>query len=128
MTYTSLRAPRAKQAEALVKLQNQQAFALQMEMRTGKTKVLTDHFGRLLSENKVDDLVVIAPAGAYRPWDNEIKLDMALPGLKIHVWAARDKSKAKQAILKSFMTYYRGPRILLMNVEALSTVKEAKSI
>ena len=63
MTYTSLRAPRAKQTEALVKLQNQQAFALQMEMRTGKTKVLTDDFGRLLSENKVDDLVVIAPAG-----------------------------------------------------------------
>ena len=128
MTYTSLRAPRAKQAEALTKLEGQQAFALQMEMRTGKTKVLTDDFGRLLSENKVDDLVVIAPAGAYRPWENEIKLDMALPGLKIHVWAARDKSKAKQAILKSFMTYYRGPRILLMNVEALSTVKEAKSV
>jgi len=75
MQYQSQRQPRAKQAEALSRLAGQQAFALQMEMRTGKTKVVIDDFGRLEAAGQVDDLVVIAPAGAYRPWAKEIVAD-----------------------------------------------------
>jgi SNF2 family DNA or RNA helicase len=130
MDYISQRQPRAKQAEALTRIQGQEAFALQMEMRTGKTKVVIDDFGRLESSGDVNDLVVIAPAGAYRPWWNEILADASsdlLRRCKVHIWAARDKSKAKQEQLKAFLAF-EGPRILLMNVEALSTVKSAQDV
>jgi Mesyanzhinovviridae DNA helicase len=130
MQYQSQRQPRAKQAEALSRLAGQQAFALQMEMRTGKTKVVIDDFGRLEAAGQVDDLVVIAPAGAYRPWAKEIVADASADlqaRCQVHIWAARDKSKAKLEKLKKF-SGFSGPRILLMNVEALSTVKTAREL
>lgn len=130
MQYISQRLPRAKQVEALARLDGQKAFALQMEMRTGKTKVVIDDFGRLEAAGLVDDLVVIAPAGAYRPWAKEILTDASIDlqaRCMVHTWAARDKSKSKLAKLKAF-SGFSGPRILLMNVEALSTVKAAQKL
>src|SRR5690606_5779965 len=77
MIYKSKREPRVKQAEALERLKGREAFALLMAMRTGKTKVTLDDFGRLEYDKKVQDLLVIAPAGVYATWVKAIDEDLS---------------------------------------------------
>jgi hypothetical protein len=64
--YSPKTRPWAHQAQALERLRGRSYFALTMAMRTGKTKVILDDFGRLWAAGHVDDLLVIAPAGVYR--------------------------------------------------------------
>ena len=129
--YKSKRQPRAKQAEALDKLEGRKSFAVLMAMRTGKTKVITDDFGRLLSEGKVWDLLVIAPAGAYMPWADAIFTDLPdelSDNLRLFTWVSKKaKLKSYQSELYAFF-HHTGPRVLLMNVEALSSVEASRSI
>jgi len=129
--YISKRKPREKQAEALEKLDGRKAFAVLMAMRTGKTKVIADDFGRLVHEGKVRDLLVIAPAGAYIPWASAVCADLPdeiADYLATLVWVSKKRP------LKSFRTEiaqflaHRGPRMLLVNIEAISSVQEARSM
>lgn len=129
--YQSKRKPREKQQEALNKLQGKKAFAVLMAMRTGKTKVITDDFGRLVDEGKVRDLLVLAPAGAYMPWETALYTDLPdeiADHLSVFVWVS------KKAKLKSYQTEFKqfcehpGPRVLLMNIEAVSSVIAARQI
>lgn len=129
MTYKSKREPRVKQAEALERLKGREAFALLMAMRTGKTKVTLDDFGRLEHDKKVQDLLVIAPAGVYKTWVKAIDEDFSddlIARMKLHVWESGSygSNRAKQELSK-FLAH-TGPRVLLMNIEALSAVEMAK--
>ncbi len=122
--------PRAKQREALERLEGRRYFALLMAMRTGKTKVALDDFGRLWAAGKVDDMQVIAPAGVYRTWVGQVETHVGSPlkeQLRVHVWDASETSRGHQIALEDFLAY-RGPRLLLLNVEALSTVKRAREL
>lgn len=131
LSYVSLRSPRAKQREALDHLLGRKAFALLMAMRTGKTQVILDDFGRLEAIGEVSDLLIIAPAGAYRTWAGEAEKVIGLslrPRLKIHVWETK-RGKKHDAALKELMAYScAGPRMLIMNIEAFSAVKDAREI
>lgn len=125
MSYQTKRVPYEHQSEALKRLENREAFALLMAMRTGKTKVLLDDFGRLELDNKVKDLLVIAPAGVYRTWVTAIKdhvSDDLQKRLVLHVWKSSSKGIKEMRIRKAFLEV-RAPRVLLMNVEALSVMK-----
>src|SRR4051794_35075480 len=93
--------PWAHQKEALKRLVGQKAFALLMAMRTGKTKVTLDDFGRLEAENKVSSLLIIAPAGVYRTWESAIEdhiSDSLLKRLKVHVWSAGAGAREKREL------------------------------
>lgn len=129
--YKSKRQPREKQAEALNKLEGKKAFAVLMAMRTGKTKVITDDFGRLVSEGKVRDLLVIAPAGAYMPWEDALYTDLPddiSSKLATFVWVSKkDKLKSWRQELANFLAH-SGPRVLLMNIEAISSVERARAL
>lgn len=119
--------PYAHQIEASCLLKKDPpAFALLMEMRTGKTKVSLDEWGEKVHRGVVDQLLVIAPAGVYTTWEGEV--DKHVPEwLRKHTLVGRwDSSagKAKQQAFKDFMAS-RGPRVLLVNLEALSTVQTA---
>ena len=109
------------QAKALAKMRGKKAFALLMAMRMRKSKVLVDDFGEMELAGKVQDLMVIAPAGVYRTWIDVLKSDLS-EDLKervvVHVWQSgsgvgleRDRKKFLAA---------KEPRVLLMNIEALS--------
>lgn len=126
MTYVSKRMPREKQAEALKKSKGKEAFAFLMAMRTGKTKVVLDEYGTMASQGKVHDLLVIAPAGVYRTWEGAIELDLGIAA-EVHTWKSGGygSQKAKRE-LQEFLDI-KGPRILLMNVEALSSVEMARA-
>lgn len=127
MPYTPKRPARIKQREALDKMQGRIAFALLMAMRTGKTKVILDDWSRLVDAGKVRDLLVIAPAGVYRTWETAIKDDVddnLLAKTKCLTWISGefDLDEIEQLRL------HKGPRILLVNVEALSAVRMAREL
>lgn len=130
MSYVPKHKPYANQVEALRRLEERLAFALLMAMRTGKTKVIIDDFGRLELAGQIDDLLVIAPAGVYRTWETAL-MDHAsielLPRLKVHTWQSGAGVKRNRE-LYTFLADQKHPRVLLMNVEALSSVAQAKEV
>ena len=126
MKYQPLMKARDYQAKANRLMKGREAFALLMAMRTGKTKVALDDFGEMELAGQAFDLLVIAPAGVYRTWLEAIKEHVASDlqaRLLTHVWQA---GKAKAAI--GFMAILKRPRILLMNVEALSRPGDARKL
>lgn len=136
--YVSKRSPRVKQAEALSLLVGREAFALLMAMRTGKSKVVADDFGRLYSADQVDDLLIIAPGGVYKTWANldsgELRGALSedwpawmIEAAKVHVWESGTYNSAKRkAELSRFLQPSNGPRVLIINIEALSAVELAR--
>lgn len=129
MIYTPPYKPFAHQAEALRKMQGREAFALLMDMRTGKTKTLLDDFGSLELEGKVQNLLVLAPGGVYETWkeacEEHLSQDL-INRIAIHLWKSGNGKGNKYA--RSIFIKSNQPRILIMNIEALSAVKEARTM
>lgn len=125
MLYRPQKPPYPHQIEALDRLRGREAFALLMAMRTGKTKVALDDWGRLVEEGKVNNLLVIAPKGVYRTWVTAIEEHLShdlLPHIRIHIW----KSGAGNRMRNAFMQEHDHPKILLMNIEAISSTQDAR--
>lgn len=128
--YTPPYKPRAKQQEALEKCEGMEAFAYLMAMRTGKTKVCLDDYGRLELKEAVQNLFVIAPGGVYKTWvgacEEHLSADLRERSLVL-VWESGPNANKKREIAAWRASKDR-PRILLMNAEALSSVKEARAL
>jgi SNF2 family DNA or RNA helicase len=131
MNYATQMPPRPEQLEALRKLQGKSAFALLMAMRTGKTKVTLDNYGRLELAQQVQDLLVIAPGGVYKTWAKawaeHVSDDLQKRG-KVYVWESAGRKTGKGKGKLAAWRAHSGPRVLLMNVEALSTVQDARTL
>jgi hypothetical protein len=129
--YISKRKPREHQAEVLDKLKGRKSFAILLGMRMGKTKTIVDDWGRLVSEGTIRDLMVVAPAGAYMPWEDAIRDDLPnslYEETYIFIWTSKkSKTKAFKQELIHFLNY-SGSRVLLMNIEALSAVLDARAL
>ncbi len=83
-SYQYKRLPREMQRRALLMSWDKPFFALLMEQRTGKTKVIIDNAAYLFQVQKVDTLIIISLNGVHRNWvDNEVPED--LPD-----WVARE--------------------------------------
>src|SRR3954469_670292 len=99
---------------ALEKLQDQKFFALLMQMRTGKTKVTLDDFVRCYEQDKVDDLLVIAPAGVYLTWLGAIEdhvNDDLIEIMRIKTWSsAKAKGADERRSLNFFLNYHSDKR------------------
>jgi len=130
--YSPKTQPWAHQLEALERLRGRRYYALLLAMRTGKTKVTLDDFGRLWASGHVDDLLVVAPAGVYRTWVKAISEHLGEPTgsqIQVKLWSAHEgASQAARRRWQGFMTPDERPRCLLVNVEALSTVKRAREL
>jgi SNF2 family DNA or RNA helicase len=98
-----------------------------MEQRTGKTPLLLHDYFSAQSRDEVDDLLVIAPGGAYRTWltaiDEHVPPDV-LKSTKVLLWSARSTKRSEIEQLLS----YRGRRILIINSEAMSNVDRAREL
>lgn len=118
------------QVTANKRLWLKQAFALLMAMRTGKTKVVLDDFGAMVINKRCNDLLVIAPAGVYRTWLGEIEEHM-LPAVRseivVHLWEPSQISRIAQKRHQAFLEQEKA-RILLVDIEALSTVDRARAM
>ena len=126
MKYEFKTTPFAHQKDVLVSSWDRINWALFLEMGTGKSKVTIDNAGVLFEAGKIDTLIVLAPKGVYRNWAR-LEIPAHLPDRierDIVVWNPSPKSKEKSA-LKAFALPHEGDdlRILVMNIEALSTVK-----
>lgn len=119
------------QARGLEKMKGKDLFALLMAMRTGKTKVALDDYGQLELDGKAKDFFLLAPAGVYRTWETAVREHASddLNGrLWRYTWESGNNTKAAKNLRAAFMAESTRPRMLLMNVEALSTVAEAKAM
>lgn len=127
MKYQPQRKADEYQTKALAKMRGKKAFALLMAMRMRKSKVLIDDFGEMELAGKVKDLMVIAPAGVYRTWIDVLKTDLS-EDLKervvVHLWQS-GSGQGVQRDRKNFLGA-KEPRVLLMNIEALSRPGDAR--
>lgn len=122
VTYCPQLPSRDYQLAACAAMRGRHAFALLMAMRTGKSKVLLDDFGALELAGEARDLLIIAPAGVYRTWEDEIRKQVSrdlLERLRVHTWQSGHGARAGEA-LAAFLADRSGPRVFLVNVEALS--------
>lgn len=125
MTYISKRLPRVKQKEALTRIAGQKVFALLMAMRTGKSKVILDDWGAL--SDHVPSLLIMAPAGVYRTWETAIREDLGMAA-SVFTWSSGGSTLTRAKTALAAFLEASGPRVLLMNVEALSSVKKARDL
>ena len=116
--------PYAHQIKALEKSWAQTTYALFMEMGTGKSKVLVDNLAMLYDRGAVRGALIVAPKGVYKNWD-DIEFPAHMPE---HVeytkvlWEA-NLTKKKQYELDTLFDGGHDLKVLIMNVEALSTNK-----
>jgi len=138
VTYTPRLSARAHQTEALQKMQGRPtAFALLMEMGTGKSKVILDEWGQRVDAGELSQLLIIAPAGSYANWfldrgpsepseatkqlDPELRARMSL-----YHWSSAGGAGYAEG-LRDFMQAADRPRMFVMNIEALSSVDRARA-
>jgi SNF2 family DNA or RNA helicase len=109
---------------ALDKSWNRETFAYFMEMGTGKTKVLIDNMAMLYDKGKIDGALIVAPKGVIGTWYNQ-EIPTHLPDHieKMSVLWQSNITKGQSKKLGNLFKVGEELQILIMNVEALSTVK-----
>lgn len=103
------------------------SYAWLMEMGTGKSKVACDEMGILYARDQIDIAVIFAPKGVYNNWikqDGELATHMAVPYTAAK-WEAGGGNKANQRALEKLLKPNDTLRILVINIEALSSGKKA---
>lgn len=118
------------QRECLAKMTGHTSFAVLMAMRLGKTATILVDYARLEAAGEVTNLFVLAPGGAYRTWEGAAGDDVPsslLDRLKVHVWQS-GSGATKDRARKAFLEARGGPRMLIMNIEALSSVHDARAL
>ena len=118
--------PYDHQQEAFDKSAERHAYALFMEMGTGKTKVAIDTLGALYEAGKVEAALIVAPKGVYGNWVNK-EIPQHLPDRidrKVVLWQPNLTQKFKAELRDvAIKKDSRKLRIFVMNTEALSTKK-----
>lgn len=138
MSYQSRTVAHAHQSEALARLRaNPHVYALLMGTGTGKSKVILDEWGERVASGDLQNLLIIAPAGAYANWwldrgpdepseatkhlDPELRQRMLL-----HYWTSAGGVKWRKS-LETLLAETTRPRMFVVNVEALSSVDKARA-
>ena len=123
MDYRFKTTPFQHQLDALKESWNKEVWALFMEMGTGKTKVCIDNMAILYDKGKINSALVIVPNGIKRNWRNELKVHLS-DHIKYRggIWSASPKKEEKTE-LEQLSIMADDFTILIMNVEALSTVR-----
>lgn len=138
MKYRPRTKPMSHQAEALRRIASApddgEAFALLMEMGTGKSKVVLDEFGRDAASGGPQDLLVIAPSGSYRNWwreGGELDVHLAEDFRERLVdvgWRSGGGGRELKTRIEAMLRVRDRPRALFVNIEALSSVERARDL
>ncbi len=126
MKYKFKTKPYKHQQEVFDASWKKENYALFLEMGTGKTKVTIDSIGALFKENLLNAVLVVAPKGVYGNWLSK-EIPAHLPDdieREVVLWQPNLTKKFKEELRS---VAYGGNedvlRILIMNIEALSTPK-----
>lgn len=115
--YGFKRPPRDKQREAIEKVYGLHAFALFMDMRTGKTKVFIDVACALRMEGRIDRVILVCPLSLRKNWVRELAKDAPIP---VDAYLL-DTSKPKE--FERWMHTPHDFKWLLVGVESLAAGK-----
>jgi len=129
MDYEFKTKPFKHQAEAIKESWSKEYYALFMEMGTGKSKVALDNIGILFQRRFIKAALIIAPKGVYDNWVKG-EIPAHLPeNIERDVFRWEPKTtKTYTTRLEDFIIEeFEGLKIFVMNVEALSTTKGAKT-
>ena len=93
--------------------------------------MLLDEWAEREAEGRINDLLLIAPAGSYRNWEGELLKHLAPDTFKrvfSYVWqsGASSRGTTEKKRLAAFLACRSRPRIFVVNVEALSSAAGAK--
>ena len=102
-------------------------FALFLEMGCGKSKILIDNIAILYNQGKIDSALIVAPKGVYDNWVSG-EIPDHLPDyiqVKVVKWSPAE-TKKNQTLRESALDHTLDLTILVMNVEAFSTLKGTK--
>lgn len=123
-TYPFKNKPFVHQQAYLQRFWEYQVAALFADMGTGKSFMLINNVAMLYDKGKLNGFLIVAPKGVYRNWyDTEIPKH--LPDHVVHrmaIWSPSPR-KAEQKAMDELFTVTEDLKILVMNVEAFSTVK-----
>jgi len=105
-----------------------------MEQGTGKSRPVIDDWLYRVDKGLAQDLVILAPKGCYLNWiigneDTPSELDRWMtPEERGNIQAAPWISSANKSQLLALenLSYAKGPRCLVMNIEALNTKSKAR--
>jgi SNF2 family DNA or RNA helicase len=125
MKYLFKTEPYQHQRDALQLSWKADAFALFMEMGTGKSKVLIDNLAILFGRGAVTAALIVAPKGVYRNWAAQ-EIPIHLPDAiqrEVAVWSPSPRKAERMALEQVFTSSPDTLKILIMNVEAFSTQK-----
>lgn len=116
--------PWAHQEREFLRSRDAEAWALLMQQRTGKTKIVLDTAAHLYARGRILGLLVVAPNGVHRAWVN----DQVPEHLPDHVprrtayWRAQPRKHERERLAALSAPADVEPlRILALNWEALST-------
>jgi SNF2 family DNA or RNA helicase len=119
--------PFLHQEAYLSRFWNRHVAALFADMGTGKSFMVINNIAMLYDHGKINGALIIAPKGVYRNWlDTEIPKHLpAHVVYRMAIWNPTPR-KAEKAALDNLFTVTEDLKILIMNVEALSTDKGVK--
>jgi hypothetical protein len=119
---------------ALAHLAKSNIFGLIMEQGTGKSRPILEDWEARVRDGRAQDLLILAPKGCYTNWiisteDDLCEVDKWLdPEFKatvnIGLWVSNTTQSHRQAL--DALLYAKGPRILVMNIEALNRIGFAR--
>ena len=119
--------PYLHQSAYLSRFWDAQYSALFAEMGTGKTYMILNNMAMLYDVGKINAALVIAPKGVYRNWYS-LEIPKHMPDhveTLLALWTA-SPNKAQKNALDDIFRVDESLKILIMNVEALSTEKGLK--
>ena len=101
--------------------------ALFADMGTGKSYMLINNFSMLYDKGLLNGVLIVAPKGVYRNWfDTEIPKHIPEHvQYRMAIWNPQPR-KAEEQALNSLFDITEDLKILVMNIEAFSTVKGSK--
>lgn len=129
--YLSRRSPRTWQTEVAPVMRGRVAFAILAGMRCGKSKTIVDDWGAAVAAGELMDLLIVAPGGVYLTWPAAINDDLPasiMSRTKVLCWESRRARTKSFGVDVYDLVNHDGPRVLVVNVEALSSVDAARAL
>jgi len=127
MDYKYETKPYQHQDDVLRASWDQKNWAYFLEMGTGKSKICIDNAAVLFEHGEIDTFIVLAPKGVYRNWAAlELPAHMpkrVLEGAALEIWNPKPTKAVMAALAALTVPAEAALRILVMNIEALSTAK-----
>jgi len=126
-TYPFRNKPFVHQQAYLQRHWNAPVAALFADMGTGKSYMLINNFSMLYDKGLLNGVLIVAPKGVYRNWfDTEIPKHIPEHvQYRMAIWNPQPR-KAEEQALNSLFDITEDLKILVMNIEAFSTIRGSK--